>query len=179
MVEVLVAVSVLLIAIVGPMTIASKGLQSAQLAREQNTATFLAQEGIEIVLNKRNAQVLEYLQNATPATEAALWDWTTDVDCDPDSNAVGCSVVIDTGGDSSINDCASKEACRLYLGTSGRMVYTTDSNDDRTPFIRQVFIDPQGSEQVEVRSVVSWDSNIANSERSVELLTVITDTFSP
>lgn len=179
MIEVLVAISVLLIAIVGPMTIASKGLQSAQLAREENTATFLAQEGIEIVLNKRNAQVLEYLQNATPVTEAALWDWTTDVDCDPDSNATGCSVAIGAGGDSAITDCGSKEACRLYLGTSGRMVYSTDTSDTRTPFVRQVFIDPQGSDQVEVRSVVSWDSNIADSERSVELLTVITDTFSP
>ena len=54
LVEVLVAIAILMLAIVGAMTIASKGLQSSFYAREQNIAFFLAQEGTEAVMTIRN-----------------------------------------------------------------------------------------------------------------------------
>jgi prepilin-type N-terminal cleavage/methylation domain-containing protein len=44
LVETLVAVTVLLLVIVGPMTVAQKGIQNAYFANEQVTAVFLAQE---------------------------------------------------------------------------------------------------------------------------------------
>ena len=54
LVETLVAISILLISIVGPLTIASKGLLSARFARDQITAFYLAQEATELIRNKRD-----------------------------------------------------------------------------------------------------------------------------
>ena len=58
LVEVLVAISVLLIALVGPLTIASSGLKRANFAKEQTLAIFLAQEGMEAVVKLREDAAL-------------------------------------------------------------------------------------------------------------------------
>src|SRR3989344_5315664 len=58
LIETLVAVTVLVAAIAGPLTIASRGLASANLARDQLIANFLAQEAIEFVRNTRDENVL-------------------------------------------------------------------------------------------------------------------------
>jgi Tfp pilus assembly protein PilV len=71
LVEVLVAVSILMLSIVGPLTIAMKSLQSAQYARQQNTAFFLAQEGITIINTVRNNAALAVYTGATNDS----WQW--------------------------------------------------------------------------------------------------------
>ncbi len=53
-VETLVAITVLMIAIAGPLVVASKGLSSALYARDQIIASFLAQESMEVIKNKRD-----------------------------------------------------------------------------------------------------------------------------
>jgi prepilin-type N-terminal cleavage/methylation domain-containing protein len=54
LVETMVAVSILMIAIVGPMTIVQNGLKSSQYARQEFIAQFLAQEALEYVRNIRD-----------------------------------------------------------------------------------------------------------------------------
>lgn len=54
LIETFVAVSVLLISLVGPLSIASQSLRSAYYARDQVTAYYLAQEAIEYVRAKRD-----------------------------------------------------------------------------------------------------------------------------
>lgn len=54
LVEALVAISILMIAIAGPMTLAQKGLSTATLSKDQMIASFLAQDGIEAVKNMRD-----------------------------------------------------------------------------------------------------------------------------
>jgi type II secretory pathway pseudopilin PulG len=54
LIEALVAVSILMIAIAGPMTLAQKSLMSATLSKDQMIAGFLAQDGIEAVKNIRD-----------------------------------------------------------------------------------------------------------------------------
>jgi len=61
LIEVLVAISILLIALVGPMTIAAKGIQSSIFVREQTIAISLAQEGIEAFIAARNDAALQAL----------------------------------------------------------------------------------------------------------------------
>lgn len=50
-VETLVAITILMISIAGPLVVASKGLTAALYARDQMTASFLAQESMEVVKN--------------------------------------------------------------------------------------------------------------------------------
>lgn len=58
LVETLVAIAVLVTSIVGPLSIAAKGLAASLLARDQVTAFYLAQEGVEYVRGVRDENVL-------------------------------------------------------------------------------------------------------------------------
>jgi len=53
-VETLVAITVLMIAIAGPLVVSSKGLFGADIAKDQMTASYLAQESMEAVKNIRD-----------------------------------------------------------------------------------------------------------------------------
>jgi Tfp pilus assembly protein PilV len=53
-IETLVAITVLMIAVAGPLVVASKGLNSALYARDQVTASFLGQESMEVIKNQRD-----------------------------------------------------------------------------------------------------------------------------
>lgn len=57
--ETLVAVAVLLMALLGPFSIAQQALRSAYYARDQVTAYYLAQEGVEFVRAVRDKNYLE------------------------------------------------------------------------------------------------------------------------
>lgn len=54
MIETLIAVAILMISIAGPLTIAQKGLTAAVYARDQVTASFLAQDVMEYIKNERD-----------------------------------------------------------------------------------------------------------------------------
>lgn len=54
LIETLVAITILMIAIAGPLTVASKGLTSALDAKNQSVAINLAQEGLEYINNMKD-----------------------------------------------------------------------------------------------------------------------------
>ncbi|MCA9365958.1 hypothetical protein KC722_00040 [Candidatus Kaiserbacteria bacterium] len=175
-VEVMVAVTVLLLAIVGPITIASKGLKSAAYAREQNTAFFLAQEAIEIVVKLRNEGILNYQEGNT----ADIWDWTdqiTNVGC---TSLVPCGVnAVDGGGsmsDWSIFRCDSTTvgSCELYQSeetVSGNTFtkYTYNENGELSGYERDLYLTVLNDEYVEVRVVV----RSPNTTRPLEINTYL------
>lgn len=61
LVEALVAIAILVVSIVGPMTIASKGMTSAVFAKDQITAFYLAQEAVEFIRNERDNNIIKGL----------------------------------------------------------------------------------------------------------------------
>src|SRR6185437_13507555 len=67
LIETLVAVLLLSIAIVGPMTIAQKGLQTALISKDQATAFNLAQDAIEFVRFARDTNCLVAGPGGCPA----------------------------------------------------------------------------------------------------------------
>ncbi len=69
LVETLVAVMLLSIAVVAPMTLAAKSLSSAYYARDQITAFYLAQEAIEALRSIRDQQILIIAQNPSGAPD--------------------------------------------------------------------------------------------------------------
>lgn len=63
LIEALVAVTILIIGVIGPLTIAVRGITDGFFARNQIAANYLAQEAVEMVLNKRTANIrYNYLQ---------------------------------------------------------------------------------------------------------------------
>ncbi|HUO50130.1 MAG TPA: prepilin-type N-terminal cleavage/methylation domain-containing protein [Candidatus Paceibacterota bacterium] len=63
--ETLVAIAVLMISIVAPMTLAAQSLNAAYYARNQITAYYLAQEAIEVVRSVRDANILTIANGGT------------------------------------------------------------------------------------------------------------------
>ena len=91
LVETLVAISVLLLVIIGPMTVAQKGIQNAYFANERATAVFLAQEAIEEVREYRDAEALNEFHGGDGDTTDWISGAKNDLEC---SN---CKLYLDGG----------------------------------------------------------------------------------
>lgn len=187
LIEVLVSISVLLIAIVGPMTIASQGIKSAAFSLEQNTAFFLAQEGIETVIALRNDSTLAYLEDIeSGGSSVDQFDWFTEGlygsgnICSGVSGA--CSFGLDFRDSTLSNNFSSdtcesdEENCRLYERQSNsRAVYAHVSGSaTSSPFVRIITVEETspGSEVVDVTVEVKWKSHVfGGAEQSVKLST--------
>ncbi len=61
LIETMVAITILVVAVSGPLTLASQSLFASVYAKDQTTAFYLAQEAVELVRNKRDGNMLEFL----------------------------------------------------------------------------------------------------------------------
>jgi len=85
LVEALVAISILMIAIASPMTLAQKGLSTATLSKDQMIASFLTQDAIEAVKNIRDQIAIS--SNSGDWLETILHNCicSNDIECNFDS----------------------------------------------------------------------------------------------
>ena len=183
LIEVLVAVAILLIAIVGPMTIAATGLKNVQFAREQNIAIFLAQEGIEKVHQSRDEHYLDFFFGSSGD------DWQDFVDDITASNACGNANGCIFGFRSITPiTCSPQSRCDIERGPiDGLVVYTRADDSDaddpstltETPYRLNVFVDenPSGSGVLHVTSRVTWDSKSTGQSEQLELHSYIYNTY--
>ena len=144
LIETMVAVTILTLAVVGPLFTASRAIVAAQNARDQLTASYLAQEGIEYVRAMRDN---EYL-NVYPSGTSAAW-----------GNFLN----------GSINQCREPRMCTLGLIQGGflPLVFCPD-NVCTTTFsllsngasykrtIQVVDASPSGATDVRIVTTVSW-----------------------
>jgi Tfp pilus assembly protein PilV len=183
LVEVMVAVSVLLLSIVGPMTIAAKGIQTGRFVGEQTTATYLAQEGIEAVVALRNQEALEFyiggssnepwdwVGNGSPSTKPASACFI------PSGN--GCNIEWQ-GSAIVVTQCTNASSCLLRYATAStteRSRYTTVSAGTPSPYTRVIRLEENGAGEVEVRSSVTWNTNLFGGTRTVELRSSVFDIY--
>ncbi len=162
LVEVLVAISVLLIATVGPMTIASRGLQSAQFAREQATAVFLAQEGIEAIVAERNGSILAAIQNGDLSES---WDWHTSGSISRCFSGAGCGVDFNNEDvRSPIIDCGSSSCMLRYVPGTSVPYRANGASADETMYERVIHLEEVGAgsrdKEVLITSTVTWQSRL-------------------
>ncbi len=146
-VETLVAVAVLMIAIAGPLVIASKGLRAALYSRDQMIASLLAQESMEIVKNIRSNNIddsLPWAQSLSGCLIAAPCDASA---LAPTLIRTGCSV---TG-------CPIS----FYGG------YTSETIGQETLFKRYFFLHPISADEYTVNVVVSWFEGLVSNELRV------------
>lgn len=148
LIETLVAISVLLISLAGPLSIAVQSLNSAYYARDQITAFYLAQEGIEYVRAVRDQNFL------------AGSPWLTGIsDCVDSLCAVNFP-------DFTHEICAGE--CNDVLLNSTTNLFGDDTGDptiyNRTLTIESI---PGTSDEVIIRVNVSWKS--AGIDRSFDI----------
>lgn len=175
-IETLIAVMVLLTSIVGPMSVASKGLYAAFYARDEITAFYLAQEGLEFVRNFRDTTKLMHDKedidsvNAGGAPAHTSDQWLDGLeDCDTAVNADGC--IIDARlspvDPNAILPCSGK--CTVVQFDSGTGLFGYDTGGggswENTKYERTIKINkitmPNGKkDEALITSEVRWTNNI-------------------
>lgn len=184
LVETLVAITILLIVIVGPMTIVSSAARSTSFASEQVTAFFLAQEGAELVEKMRNDLLLQYFVNANTGNDP--WaDFTRTSaggffqTCYKNVNQNGCAFYVGpTGTPSTPVSCSTLSNCSVYLDNTTadlRSRYTHSSNPPSwfvpTQFTRQIILEQMNLNEVKVTSKVTWRSGSVREDQVVNVET--------
>ena len=168
LVETLVAISILLIVVVGPMTISMRTAKSTSFASEQVQAFFLAQEGLELAQKGRDDLLL---QNFAGTINDSWTRFTaaggTYQQCYAGS---GCGLQWSStaGVLAAPISCSTISNCLLYRDTTGRAWFShTAAGSTATPFPRRVcFVDD--GDGVSVKSVVTWRTGSLVAEQRVE-----------
>lgn len=184
LVETLVAITILLIIIVGPMTIISSASNSTSFASEQVIAFFLAQEGAELAQKARDDLVLKgFLPSTHPDYISNPWtnfssQSGTFATCFT-TNGCGLEIRDDAVGSIATPITCTGTNCRLYYNSSGaRSRYThTSSGNQQTAFTRKVTFTNINSREIAVVSTVEWLSGSSRRVQSVEVETFLFNVY--
>ncbi len=160
LIETLVAVTLMVVAIVAPMSLVSQSLTTAYYARDQVAAYSLAQEGIETVRAVRDGNILS---NATLGTNFGLLDGIP----------VGSNFTADARktGIASLDACDT-DPCPLLQVDSTNTLYGYESGWNDTKFRRTLkasyvgpaTINPEppgnlvGRDEIRVTVTVTWET---------------------
>lgn len=191
LVETLVAITILLIVIVGPMTIISTASNSSSFASDQVTAFFLAQEGAELAQKARDDVILNrFLPLSDGNYDATPWvtfsDETSGAPFEECFIASGCGLEISENLDGAIEtpiDCTGSSACDLFFDTNTinvRSRYThTVTGNQVTEFNRSVRFENISAFEIRVVSTVTWFSGQTRNAQSIEVETFLIDVYGP
>ena len=176
LIEVLVAISLLLIALVGPMTFFARNSQSTEVANDRTIATFLAQEGAELIQKIRDDRTLQYFLETDDG-----WSQFRD-DVAACMNGSPCGVSINESGVVNVIDCSSSGTCRLWYDVDANRSRFSHNSDgaEETQFIRTIELQSPSEaddREVEVMSRVQWESTALSGSQSVEVRTAVFNIF--
>lgn len=150
LVETLIAVLILSIAIAGPLTIASKGLNAALVAKNQTTAAFLAQDAMEYLRFARDTNRLEgqdWLNGPAASDPTTLKECISPKTCYLDSTAQNPTSPRVCGG----------STCGVMNYDATNHVYNYDNAATPTIFTRTIEIITQAANtEVTAKVTVSW-----------------------
>ncbi|OGG85859.1 hypothetical protein A2392_00385 [Candidatus Kaiserbacteria bacterium RIFOXYB1_FULL_46_14] len=170
LVEVLVAITVLLIALVGPLTIAQVGLKRALNSREQTMSVFLAQEGIETLFKLREDSALSAFPSSLNNL-SLVWGYVSTL-ANRCTVANPCGVQIGTNGvinTASFYNCNSSN-CKMRYDTTAAVPYRQGVlTGVETIYERKLVISVDNDKAI-IKSTVSWGTK---PEQQVSLETYV------
>lgn len=158
LIETMVAIAILTLAVAGPLYTASRAIVAAQNARDQLTASYLAQEGIEYVRALRDKAFLAV--HSADATRAWPDFLSATTQCDATTNAIqACTLDPMTG--LSILSCTVGSTCApLYRRLDGLYTQQSGGGDyTRTAFTRTIQVVNVSAIDERIISTVSWSSH--------------------
>lgn len=160
LVEALVAVSILAITAAAPLYVASRAVVAAQTARDQLTASYLAQEGVEYVRTMRdNAFLTQYRAGGADVSEDAWSDFMSGslaysiTSCKASTCLLDPAQTMGTGTNLSLTTCSGASCTPLYLSNG---LYNQQNAGTRTPYTRTIQVTEISSSEAQVTSIVTW-----------------------
>lgn len=179
LVETMVAVTILTLAVVGPLYVADRAIVAAQGARDQLVASYLAQEGIEYVRMMRDHEFLVAYNAGGATVSTAAWsaflngsDSGSIASCQSQTCTLDPTRAMGTGNGFALAPCSGASCSPLYLSGG---VYTEQAvaGAVQTPFTRTLQATLVAANDVRIESKVSWVS------RGVLYTVSITDHLTP
>lgn len=177
LVETLVAITILLIVISGPMSISTSSARSTSFASEQVIAFFLAQEGAELAQKTRDDLLLhKFLTPGTSGYIANPWSIVMDDSSGAEYancfSSVGCGLEITDDSTGTLKTpirCDGFDCLLYYNPTAKRSKYTyTQSGGTQTGFSRSIKMSLITPDDVKIESRVSWRTG--NQRKSQEVI---------
>jgi prepilin-type N-terminal cleavage/methylation domain-containing protein len=161
LIEAMVSISILSLAVTGPLIIAQKGIGSAIYARDQITAFYLAQEAVEYLRNVRDSNRItgtSWLTSLTVCKETGAGER-----CQIDARYLDWTTV------GAVATCPSGVCSKLsYEKSSGLYGYGVGGTWTPTIFTRTVSIDERaapGKEAI-VSVTVAWNTSLFSPART-------------
>ncbi|MEN9920638.1 MAG: hypothetical protein RL538_531 [Candidatus Parcubacteria bacterium] len=183
LVETLVAITILLLIITGPIAISSQSAKSSSFSSEQVTAFFLAQEGVELAQKARDDLLVRSFLAADGSPEKTPWaNFSNPVGAYRNCYTVignstiercGLSIKSSDGSfnlsDIDVTNCSDIASCKLYrTGSNQRSRFThTSSGGEETKFIRHITFERVNADEIKVISTVLWRSGSIQEDQSV------------
>lgn len=180
LIETMVAISILTLSIAGPLYTASRAIVAAETARDQLTASYLAQEGIEYVRMMRDDVFLATYQEGGPNVSSTAW--TNFITGGSPASITACrastclldpALLMGTGSNLSLQPCSGAVCAPLHLSNG---IYTQQQIGTVKPFTRTIQVldaSPSGATDVRIVSTVSWDFH------GTPYFVIITDHLTP
>lgn len=177
LIEALIAVTILTLSIAGPLTAASRAIVAAQISRDQLTASYLAQEGIEYVRAMRDNEYLAAYQTGGANVSSFAWsDFLNGSSAASITQCITTTCTLDparamgTGSGLSLQVCSGNTCTPLYLSNG---IYTQQQVGTVTAFTRTVQASTVSANDERIVSKVSWSFH--NTSYSV----TVTDHLTP
>jgi prepilin-type N-terminal cleavage/methylation domain-containing protein len=168
--ETMVAVTILALAVAGPIYVADRSLVATQVAKENLTASFLAQEGIEYVRSMRDHEFLYAYGVGGPTVSENAWNaFVNNSGGSGGGSIASCisapcaldpfaSLGMGFGASYTLVRCFNNGSCPLYLSPTGQYTLVTAGNT-RTPYTRRITASIVSTTDVLVTSKVSWSNH--------------------
>lgn len=154
LIETLVAITIFSIGIVAPLSVAFYAIRAAEVARDEISGFYFAEEGVEYIRHVRDTNILEGA------------NWLDDLTrC---RNASGCNpvdILENVNANNDFDNCGGANSCYLEFDETTGLY---DANGTiPTKFRRVIRVNTINSNEVEVVSTVSWTTR--TTDRSVIL----------
>lgn len=164
LVETLVAVTILTLAVAGPLFTANRAIVAAQNARDQLIASYLAQEGIEYMRAIRDDEYLAAYEDGGANVSTSAWTnfHTSTSQCNATSvSAKACTLNPWPVASPQLNSCdtATVGSCAPLNKTSSGIVRYTQSSAGTvvTRFTRTIQVIDVSPNDARIVSTVSWN----------------------
>ena len=138
--EVLVAIFILTIGIVGVFGLINQAVSLTSATHNQLVASYLAQEGVEIVRNIRDSNFLKI-------RAGIVADWKDGIDVPAGLCGLGCKA--------DYNSASLDPGSPLAFILRNGVLHSYDSGVE-TPFTRKILITPDGTNKIFIEVEVAW-----------------------
>lgn len=150
LIETFVAILILVFAVIAPLALLARAINDGNYAKNQVIAYFLAQEGVELVINHRDQIEADAIMAGVEVDPA---DWLSGLeDCLDDGCAIDYTSIIDSCSD------IENLACQLYVDPDDGL-YTHDNagEENASLFSRRIVVEEAvGHKAAKITSSVVW-----------------------